>query len=151
MSKPAAIQASYADLRLVKSRKVLQLVFEVPLEKSNDALAVLGGMPDPSAEVWVAVARLQPVAIAPATKPKRTFDEMPAAEQAGMMCQDARFQTYLQERHKVLGGDFAGFVRSWCGVDSRAEIKPNTKALHRWQFLMTDYQGWMRIAEVVPA
>ncbi len=39
-----AIRATYSDLKLVKTRKVLQLIFEVPIEEGDNALRVLGGL-----------------------------------------------------------------------------------------------------------
>ncbi len=37
------ICATFSDFRLVKGRKVCQLVCEVPLEQADAALAALGG------------------------------------------------------------------------------------------------------------
>ena len=59
MDRLAAFQACFTDWRLVKGRKVVQLVFEVPLEGADHAYQTLGGMPDPAQSVWCAVARLQ--------------------------------------------------------------------------------------------
>ena len=58
MKSPAAFQATYADWRLVKGRKVCQIILEVPLEAANSVLDVLGGMPDPAQSLWLGVARL---------------------------------------------------------------------------------------------
>jgi len=61
MTKPAAIfRASYSDWKLIRTRKCVQLVFEVPLEESNKAYEALGGMPNSGEEAWVAIARLNP-------------------------------------------------------------------------------------------
>lgn len=54
---PAAVLATFSDLRLVKSRKTAQLVFEVPMEKLKEALDALG-MPDPQGDVWCGIARV---------------------------------------------------------------------------------------------
>lgn len=62
MSEPAAFSATYSDLKLIKTRKVVQFVFEVPLEAAGHAMNVLGGMPSPMAETWFAIARLTPKA-----------------------------------------------------------------------------------------
>lgn len=59
MDKPAAFSATYSDLKVVKTRKVAQFIFEVPLEAAGHALNVLGGMPLPMEERWVAIARLE--------------------------------------------------------------------------------------------
>jgi hypothetical protein len=61
MTAPAAIfRACYSDWRLIRTRKCVQLVFEVPLEESNKAYEALGGMPNSGEEAWVAIARLNP-------------------------------------------------------------------------------------------
>jgi hypothetical protein len=60
-----AFQATYSDFKLVKTRKVVQIVLEVPVEHANIVLDVLGGMPDPSKESWVGVALIDPNAAKP--------------------------------------------------------------------------------------
>jgi hypothetical protein len=54
----AAFRATYSDWRLIKGRKVVQIVFELPLELSGSAYDALGGMPNTAAEVWCGIARL---------------------------------------------------------------------------------------------
>lgn len=54
MTDSAVIQATYADLKRIKTRKVYQLVFEVPAE-SIDAVTSRIGFPDDS---WFAIAKL---------------------------------------------------------------------------------------------
>ena len=56
--KPAAFTATYSDWRVVKGRKVVQIVLEVPLEAAGHAYNVLGGMPTFGSENWFAVARM---------------------------------------------------------------------------------------------
>jgi hypothetical protein len=58
----AAFRASYADWKLIKTRSVVQIILEVPLESADAAYKVLGGMPNFGAEQWMAVARLSPEA-----------------------------------------------------------------------------------------
>lgn len=58
MTDAAAFEATFTDWRLIKGRKVVQVVLEVPLELADRAYQALGGMPDPAGSVWVAVARL---------------------------------------------------------------------------------------------
>jgi hypothetical protein len=55
----AAFEATFSDFKIIRGRKVAQVVLEVPLEAADTALRVLGGVPRPDAECWVAVARLQ--------------------------------------------------------------------------------------------
>lgn len=54
----SAFKATYSDLKFIKTRNSVQIVLEVPREAASEALLVLGGMPNPAAETWVAVARL---------------------------------------------------------------------------------------------
>src|ERR1043165_3840449 len=97
----AAFQATYSDVKLIKSRKVVQIVFEIPLEGWDAASLALGGMPNPAAEVWCGIARLETpgdeqscrpkgdgsslagVAI-PTTKERRKFNELPYPQQAAL-------------------------------------------------------------------
>jgi hypothetical protein len=58
----AVFQGTYSDWKLVKTRSVVQIVIEVPLEQAQHVYQVLGGMPQPGAEMPVAVARLASVA-----------------------------------------------------------------------------------------
>ena len=55
----AALRATFSDYRTVKTRKVLQLILEVPLEQQADVFAALG-YPVPDSDIWVAIARLNP-------------------------------------------------------------------------------------------
>lgn len=58
----AAFSATFADWKLIKTRKCVQIVFEVPLEAADAAYQVLGGMPDPGVSEWFGIAKLKPVA-----------------------------------------------------------------------------------------
>ena len=57
--KPAAFSATYSDFKIVKTRDTAQFIFEVPLKAADHALNVLGGVPQPMEERWVAIARLE--------------------------------------------------------------------------------------------
>lgn len=59
MSEPAAFSATYSDWKIVKGRKVVQIVFEVPVEAAGHAYNVLDGMPRFGAEKWFGIARLE--------------------------------------------------------------------------------------------
>ena len=108
------ICATFSDFRLVKGRKVCQLVCEVPLEQADAALIALGGLPNPHAERWVGIVPLkaQPqgqdnsgsapspsadAADSPAAapKPKKHWDELKPSQQAGMMCEKREFSDWM--------------------------------------------------------
>lgn len=57
--KPAAFSASYSDWKVVKTRRVVQIVFEVPLDAAGHAYNVLEGMPKFGSEQWFAIARMK--------------------------------------------------------------------------------------------
>lgn len=55
--RPAAFRAEFVNLRNVQSRKVVQLVFEIPVEKTDEALNCLG-WPDAASPKVCAIAVL---------------------------------------------------------------------------------------------
>lgn len=120
MTELAAIRATFSDLRIVKGRKVAQLVMEIPIEQADHALAVLGGIPRSDKEVWVGIARLDPDKIAAsredgppcpsgigtppesaesvapaASKTRKPFHELRPSQQAGIRCNDSDFWQWL--------------------------------------------------------
>lgn len=62
MSDPAAFGAEYVDLKVIKTRRAIQIVFEIPLEAADHAYKVLGGMPDNEKSVWFGIARMNKAA-----------------------------------------------------------------------------------------
>lgn len=115
----AAITASLCDWKNVKTRSVVQLILEVPVEQALLAFQTLG-MPQPGSEIPVAVALLRsaaPSADAGITEPDRThlrsqpaasegdkdaaprqrrhFSELPRSTQAAMLCENPVFQDWL--------------------------------------------------------
>jgi hypothetical protein len=148
-----AFRATYSDFKLVKTRKVVQIVLEVPLEQSNAVLDVLGGMPDPSKESWVGVARLrsdasqpQPVVDKPPAGAKRDWRDLSPAQQAGIRCDEPAFSAFLKENHPddwhEAGNDAAECVRMMCQVSSRSALVTNQKARVIWHQLDEEYGAW---------
>lgn len=141
----APLAATYSDLKFIRTRKVCQLVLEIPIEQAGQVVSLLGA-PNPAEEVWCAVARLDPKAVeakpdsAPATKPKSR------AQMAGILCNDVRFRVFLAENN-VLGfhapkgpEDAADWVRRICGVKSRSEFDADPAAAERWDALYAEYK-----------
>jgi hypothetical protein len=141
MSKPAAFSATYSDFKLVKTRKVAQLVFEVPLEAVDAALSVVGGMPDPGAERWFGIAPLKEEA-AKAPKEKKHWRDMPAAQQAAIRCNEPIFRAFLSTKgyDAANNEEAAEAVRDWFGVKSRTEIAPEA-----WRELDGEYLAWKTV------
>jgi hypothetical protein len=151
--EPAAIQASFADFRLIRSRKACQLIFEVPIEGANAALAALGGIPQPHAESWVGIARLNGVTKPePEPKGKQKWEDLKLSMQAGMRCEEPAFWKFLTESYptywQVNGEEQAAdLVRLLCKVDSRRELNLDPEATAKWRDLDRSYQAWLKVAE----
>jgi hypothetical protein len=166
----AAFQATFADWKLIKGRKVVQVVFEVPIELADHAYGVLGGMPNPASEVWCAVARLQteggeapasnnvPADTRPRPSPpsdgaKRTFRELNPAQQAGILCNEEAFWLFLKERENLTirsSEQCADAIRNFLNIKSRTEIAKDHRTRVLWNQYVTDYRAWMKEAEVIP-
>jgi hypothetical protein len=60
MSETAPIfTATYADWKVIKTRQMVQVVFEIPIGAERHAYNILGGMPNHGKEAWFAIARLK--------------------------------------------------------------------------------------------
>lgn len=57
MNSNAIIAGTFADLKTVKTRSVVQMIVEVPIERAEEVVMMFG-FPQPGSEVTVAVARL---------------------------------------------------------------------------------------------
>lgn len=146
----AIIRASFSDFKLVKGRKVAQLVFEVPTEQSDAALRALGGCPQPHEDRWCALALLvpdaparpmpeEPAATAPSvTVGGKPWRDMKFAQQAGILSSDADFIAWLRVPDEKAAADH---VRRLCGVTSRADLDKDPDAAERWLKISHDFFG----------
>ena len=159
MKQPAAFRGSYSDWRLVKTRGVVQVIFEVPLADSDAAYDVLGGMPDNSKERWFGIAAIKSTAEeartprqsppdAPTGGAKRMdWRDMQPAAQAGIRCADPVFWAFLQEVKlypdivdAVLA---AAAVRHICKVHSRSEFSTDHRKRVLWHQLDSEFSAWL--------
>ncbi len=146
MTDPAIINGDYTDLKFIKSRSVLQIVIEMPIE-AGPSVVQMFGTPLPGQGVPVAIARLEERVDEP--KPRRTFDEMGRTQQAGILCGDARFQEYLGIQYDVTFNELdsmtdqaATIVRRLCGVNSRANLDTIPDADTKWDDIERGYRQW---------
>ena len=134
-----AIPATFSKFQQVSGRKVLQLVFEVPIERAKEAFDLLG-YPVPGTESWVAIAPLQHE-----PKPWKQFHELPLPQQAGIKCADNGFQQFLMNMGPIPydGQEFTEWaalnVRQICDVQSRSELATNPEAAERWRNLLREF------------
>ena len=78
---------------------------------------------------------------------RQRFDDLPAAQQAGMLCNDTRFQTFAAIRCGFPGQQFsnsaaAQYLRDCCNIQSRRDLKTNPSAQSKFQNLRTDFDAW---------
>jgi hypothetical protein len=163
VNQPAAFKATYSDWKLVKTRGVVQVIFEVPLADSDAAYEILGGMPNASNEKWFGIAaiNLHKPEEAPESRQdqpqsadndsdgdRRSWREVQPSAQAAMRCDQAPFWAFLREEHKqrvTNKEDAATAVRKICGVNSRAHFNTNHTARVMWHQLDTQFTAWMAL------
>lgn len=168
-STAAVIAGSFSDYRLVKSRGVLQLVVEIPVEQQGDAFAALG-YPIPGTDIPVAVARLNSP-VGPHSpqherttsaaldgranhKPageshKRSWYELPASQRAALLCQDVRFQQWVLKKYgAVVSGpsndeeNAKAFLYQECNIKSRTELTTNDYARNIFYHIERPFRVW---------
>lgn len=153
MTRPAAIQGCFSDFKLIRGRKVAQLVIEVPLEQADAALQALGGIPNPADERWVAVARLNPEAKQPQREEtdeegrKRRFHEMNPAAQIAMSCQSPSFREFLRDREGYIHDDADtadAWVKGILRVRSKTDVVPGSQAFAKWNEMRGNYEVWLK-------
>lgn len=147
----AIFKAEYADFKLVKTRSTAQFVFEVPQEQAGAIMQMIG-LPSQGEPQWFAIAKLveeqkdTPVL-------KRNWNEISYPEQAGIMCNNQRFAEFIEERYPdewALATTNAEsfkdatifWLRSKCGIKSRADIKDNTEAARIFSQISQEFRSW---------
>jgi len=173
MSKPLAIRATFADMKIVKTRQVVQLILELPLADFDQAYEVLGGLPNPANERWFAIAAIKEVV--PDNQPTQTrsttdawpepkqdkparakhgirpWRDLLPSSQAAIRCEEAAFTHFLREArpddwHETQ--DTADCVRLICGVASRGELNSNHAARVIWHQLDAHYDSWKLLERI---
>lgn len=138
-----ACAGTYSDLRFIKSRKVAQVVIELPIEQANRFLQAFGA-PNPTAECWVAIARLNNAPEEEAVeqqpeKPRRQWDALRPSARAGILCGETAFAAFLKCKTK---DEAADRLRKHCGVKSRSEFDEDETALMKFEMVERDFQRW---------
>lgn len=146
MSELRGIDADFTSFRHVQGRKVIQLTFEVPIERTAEVFNMLGS-PRSGESLWCAIAplnlkaRTEGQASNASGSPKK-FVEMPLSQQAALRCGDVLFQ----ECHGAESAEImADILRRECGVSSRADLddKRNVDARNQFADMEAAYQGWL--------
>ena len=81
-------------------------------------------------------------------KDSRTpFADLPAPQQAGILCHDPQFQRYAAMRCGAGQDAFsqsaaAEYIRSACNIASRRDLTTNTTARAQFEVLKTEFDAW---------
>lgn len=171
MTDARAISAQLVDIRNVGTHKVVKLTLHAPEEHALRIMELFG-WPTGVNPVPVALARLvngkeadnevKPAAAILPPSPtvsrntageaeRRTFSDMKPSQQAGMLCFDASFRRFLNERFNYStegAADAAEAVREICNVKSRALITSDNA---EWSALVLAYRLWQREPSIIGA
>lgn len=75
------------------------------------------------------------------------FEGNKAIRTAGMLCKDPKFWKYLYSQEQIFDEDMEDateWVRSYLGVESRADLKTNREGQILLSKLQTEYQKWQQ-------
>ncbi|ATG49757.1 hypothetical protein CEW89_08560 [Celeribacter ethanolicus] len=72
---------------------------------------------------------------------------MPLPQQAGILCNDPRFQKFAATRSGFPGGQFtaeasAEYLRHVCNIESRRELATSEIAQTKFAALRTEFDAW---------
>lgn len=81
------------------------------------------------------------------TATRQRFDDLPHAQQAGILCNDPRFQKFAAIRCGLQGEQFsttaaAEYLRDCCQIDSRRDLNINQVAQNKFRILRTEFDAW---------
>lgn len=157
MTDSIVIQADYADFVFKRGLKSARVSFDIPIEQGAWFIEKFGA-PDPANPVKVAIARLnigpqlqanaeQSSAAVPNSdaakaeeKPHRPLKDLPAPQQAALMCEKGEFGDFLKSRghhHKFTVERLYAELH----IASRSELSGESKR-GEWLALMADFDRW---------
>ena len=78
---------------------------------------------------------------------RQHFSDLPAAQQAGILCNDPRFQKFAAIRCGLPNQLFtasaaAQYLRDCCRIESRRELATSQAAHAKFQTLRTEFDAW---------
>ena len=160
MMDHAIVAGNFTDIKLVKTRSVVQIIIEVPVEASSQALMALGGIPQPGHEKPVAIALLGVIEgmkevaatrqIEAPEKPDLTLGQK-AVQRAGILAggpgePDAKFEAWIMHMTGRAEPPHV-IVRDLCGVKSRREFTTDAVALDKWHDLVGGFDVEMKYGD----
>ncbi len=152
-----AIQGTYADFKLVKTRSVIQFIVEIPIERVDEVYKLFG-MPNFGAEQWVAIAPLKTEAKVDTSRKDAYQEKLPGAQavaRSAILCGEPAFQDWLVDqdggvRPEGVDPEYyaAELLRLHCEVGSRAEIATNEEALTAYLDVEHRYRDHQRYGPI---
>lgn len=140
--EPAAIRASFSDFRIIKGRKQAQLILEVPIEEADNALAVLGGIPQPQSDCWVAVARLNGK-----QKTESYGDQLRRVMANQAFLTEGAVWVEGEDSYQYQNGDWVPNNPNQKGQYPTHAKRPGPKEKQRWEDLKLSMQAGIRCNE----
>ena len=136
MTDKAAIHADFEDVKRVKTRKVWQLIFEVPEERYDAAIEALGGSPQSGASRPVAIALLKPESVSETTAEQTRPKGGPICKRAVLLCKNPEFRLWWMG-FSGLRNDAERLTKERMyqvfGITSRAELDHNEEAADNFE------------------
>jgi len=142
MTTNKVMQGTYSDFKVIKTRKVIQVVVEIPIEQGNSFVEMFG-VPDPSQEVWVAIAEINRTAI------ETQGEATKAVQQAGMLCRSLEFGKWLRDHRGCPEVDpeshesIADGLRAILGIVSRTEFHNSPDLVTAFNRLKGEYDSYV--------
>ena len=134
------IRGTYSDYKLIKSRNVIQIGVEIPIE-SNRRISMFG-MPQPSTEKWVAIAGLNEEVV------NKNEEVVKTIQQAGMLCKEVNLGRFLRTQKKMLDvipnqeDTIAKGLRAILGIKSRTDFHTDPVSVMTFNRLKSEYEKW---------
>jgi hypothetical protein len=155
-SADLVLAGTYADIKTVKTRSVVQVVIELPIERIGDIVAMFGA-PIPGAERWVAIAPLafnpyerKAIEAPPEAAASVSPEGRKLVQSAVLRCREPSFQmwvlrgVFMEGEHKLNEERTAEEVKRRLGVKSRNEIGESPEAARKWRAMLGQYEEEQR-------
>lgn len=135
----------------------LRISFDIEPMHAQDAFRLFAAPGTPAAIAALQVGYAQVSEVTKVSEPLCNPEKPkggPLAKLAGMWCADQEFQQWLWERADYTGeanGELcAATIRSWCGIESRAELDSNPEAAEKFhRFIRGPYSKHLMARGIV--
>jgi hypothetical protein len=133
----SVMAGTYSDFKLIKTRRVFQMIIEFPIEAQKEFTDAFG-LPMPDAEQYIAVAKLRQI-----QTPQPTATKL--IQQAGILCKEPMFGRFLRDSYNMADvnpddpNTIADALRALCSIKSRSEFNTDIAAATTFERLTKEY------------